>query len=227
MRPGRTRPVGGADVVALPHRQQPGRARVDRRRAAQAAGRRRPARLGDPPPRRGHDDRAQGRSRVSRGDGARGRRRRAAARLRRPRRTAAAALGGAPGGVPARRRGARPRDRADRPLALRRDACARARLRRAALADPASGVAGACGRAGGGRRRAADRLLRASEREQARPAAAARVRGAPARASRRAAAARRLRGARLRPRRPAGADRARRRGRDPRARTSRRRGSGR
>ena len=54
------------------------------------------------------------------------------------------------------------------------------RLRRAALAHRASGLAGARGRARQRRRQAAVRLLRAPEREQAHPAAASSVRtGAP------------------------------------------------
>ena len=48
-----------------------------------------------------------------------------------------------PTGLPARRRGARPRDRADRPLALRRGARPRGRLRRADLAGADAGLAGA------------------------------------------------------------------------------------
>ena len=60
-----------------------------------------------------------------------------AARARRDRRLHPAAVGGAPAGLPAVRRGARPRDRRRRPLALRRGARARARLRGAVVADPA------------------------------------------------------------------------------------------
>ena len=77
-----------------------------------------------------------------------------------------------PDGLPARRRGARPRHRARRPLALRRGARARARLPRADLAGsrcrpgrcPASSPPASRG--------ARARLVRAREREQADPAAA-------------------------------------------------------
>ena len=57
---------------ALPRRQQPGRARLDRRRSAQATRRRRPPRLRPPSPRRRADDRPRRRARLPRRDGARG-----------------------------------------------------------------------------------------------------------------------------------------------------------
>ena len=106
------------------------------------AGRRRPARLRPPPPRRRAHDRPRRRARLPRRDGAGGRRRRPAARPRRARQADPAALGEPARGLPPRRRGARPRNRADRPLALRRAAGARGRLRRPDLADPASGLEG-------------------------------------------------------------------------------------
>ena len=128
VRRGRTRPAARRRRRALPRRQRPGRARLDRRRAAQAARRRRPPRLRPPSPRRRTDDRPEdGHGYLDAMERER-RRRRSPARLRRARQADPAALGDAAGGLPARRRGARPRHRADRPLALRR---ASARARRA------------------------------------------------------------------------------------------------
>ena len=116
---GRHRPV--------PRRQRRRGARLDRRGAPPAARRRRAARLRPPSPRRRPDLCPRRLRRLPGRDGARGRPGRAAARLRRARQQAAAALGDASRGLPARRRGARPRDRAHRPLALRRGARARSR----------------------------------------------------------------------------------------------------
>ena len=197
MRPGRTRPVGGADVVALPHRQRPGRARLDRRRAAPAARRRRPPRLRHPPSRRGPDHRpARTATRIS------------------PRWSARPACPGACSATACSRAACR-RSWEVRPeeFPLAGEVLDRAtglivhshyveeqarehgydgplwRIPHPAWPAPAVEPAR-------GRRRAADRLLRAHQREQAHPAAAARVRRAAADASRRAPAARRLGGAR-------------------------------
>ncbi len=139
----------------------------------------------------------------------------AAARPRRPRQADPAALGEPPRGVPPRRRGARPRDRPDRPLAPRRGAGARRRLRGPDLADPAPGLGACAGRGGAARGLAADRLLREREREQADPAAARGVRPPAPRPAGRAAAARRRRLARLRPRPAPAAPRPVRRGHRP------------
>ena len=95
--PARDRPL------RLPRRQQPRGPRLDRRGAAPHAGRRRPARLRSPPPRRRPHDRPPRRPRLPRRDGARGRRRRAAARPCRPRQAHPAAVGEPAGGLPSRR----------------------------------------------------------------------------------------------------------------------------
>ena len=63
---------------ALPRRQRPRGARLDRRRAPRASRRRRPARARPPPPDRRDHDRPRQRPRLPRRDGARLRRRRAA-----------------------------------------------------------------------------------------------------------------------------------------------------
>ena len=193
--------------LALPRRQQPGRARLDRRRAPQAARRRRPARLRPPSSRRRADDRPPRRARLPRRDGAGGRRRRPPARARRARQADPAALGKPAGGLPPRRRGARPRDGPDRPLPLRRGPGARGRLRGAGLADPAPCLGARARLAGTDRGRAADRIVWERQREQADPAAARGLRTAAPRASERTAAAGRRRLARLRPGSPAAAAR--------------------
>ena len=145
---------------------------------ARAARRRRPARVRPPPPDRRHHDRARRRPRLPRRDGARARRRRAAARPRRARQPAAAALGDAARAVPARRHGARPGDRARSSTRATSSGSAReagyaGRLWRiphpawpTPHVEPAADVVG----------RAADRLLRVPEHEQAHPAAARGVR---------------------------------------------------
>ena len=120
-------------------------------------GARRAPRLRPPSPRRGCDDRSQGRPRLSRRDGAGSRRRRTAPRPRRARQAAAAALGGAPRGVPPDRRSAL--------LATGLVVHSRFvedRARAAGFAGPifrvaASGVARSGRRAGRDRRRPADR----------------------------------------------------------------------
>ncbi len=131
---------------ALPRRQQPRCAWLDRRRAAPPARCRRPPRLRAPSPRRRADDRPPRRPWLPRRDGARGRCRRPPPRPRRARQADPAALGEPAAGVPPRRRGARPRDGARRPLPPRRGSRARGRLRAADLADSASGLAGPCPR---------------------------------------------------------------------------------
>ena len=113
---------------ALPRRQRPGRARLDRRRAPQAAGPRRPARARAAPPDRRDHDRPPRRPRLPRRDGARLRARRAPARARRPREPRALPLGGATAGLPALRRDPRPRRGGARSStrATSRRTCARA-----------------------------------------------------------------------------------------------------
>ena len=93
-----------ADVAALPRRQRPGGARLDRRGAAPPPGRRRPARARAAPPRRRDHARPRRRGRLPRGDGARARPRRPPARLRRARQPHPAALGDEAAGLPARGR---------------------------------------------------------------------------------------------------------------------------
>ena len=185
VRRGRTRPV--AADVALYHVGQRSRgAQLDRRRAAATPRCRRAARVRAAPSRRGPDYRPQGRAGLSRGDGARRGRRRPAARARSAGRPRPAAVGDAPGGVSARGRGALVRDCADRPLALRRGARARAAFDGPVwrIPHPAWPHAGRC--ACRRRRAAAVRLLRAPQREQAHPAAArgVRSRAPPASATR-------------------------------------------
>ncbi len=160
----------------LPPRQQPGRARLDRRCAAPPTRRRRAARLRPAPSRRRVDDRPARRARLPRRDGARGRRRRPPARARRAGQADPAALGEPRRRLPPGRRGARARDGADRALPPRRGARARSRLRGPDLADPAPRLARARPRSGGARGRSALRLLREHQREQAHPAGARGVR---------------------------------------------------
>src|SRR5262245_33295945 len=212
---GRRRRAGQARAPcgrrALPHRQRARRARLDPRRARPPRGRRRPARVRAPPSDRRHDDRAGQRPRLPRRDGARARRRRPSARAGRARQPPPAPLGDAARALPALGRRPRPRERADRALGVRRGAGPGDGLRRPALAHRASRLADdrrrARARRGG---RAADRLLRVPEHEQADPAAARGVRVVQTAPPGREAAPRRGRRRALRRRPPAGASRARR-----------------
>ena len=118
----------------------------------------------------GPDDRPARRPRLPRRDGARGRRRRPPARPRRARQADPAALGEPPGRLPPRRRGARPRDRPDRPLPLRRGPGARTRRLRGARSGGSRIPPGRCPTARARRVDGRPLLgsLREREREQAR-----------------------------------------------------------
>ena len=117
---------------------------------------------------RGDDDGVPGR------DAPRRRRRRSAARARRRRPLAASDLGGAGRGLPARRRGPRPRGRRHLPFAVRRGAGARVRLRRADLGGSDARLAlGRAGRNPAGAGRTASRSSRASGHLNVREARAA------------------------------------------------------
>ena len=114
----RPRPTGGAGrpapgsqagaswrrPLSLSRREQPGRARLDRGRAAPPSRCRRPPRLRAAPPRRRYDCRPRRRTRLPRRDGARTRRRRPAARARSPRQADPAPVGVAAGGSSRSRR---------------------------------------------------------------------------------------------------------------------------
>ena len=180
---------------ALPRREQPAGARLDRGRVAPAPRRRRPPRPRPPPPGCRADARARKRRRVRRRDGARRRGGGAPARRARRRGARPAAVGDGPGALPARRRDPRPRHRADRPLALHRARRAGGGLHGPYLARPARRGSGAGRPAGADRRRAGHRLLRPRQSGQTDPAAPARLRAAPRAASGREA-------------RPRGSDRA-------------------
>ena len=151
---GAKRPPRGTDLSRLPRRQQPGRARLDRRRAA-------PHARASSSCTTSSSTISSRASRSRRGDGTAyldalerdGGLVGAAARLRRDREAHPAAVGEPARGLPARRRGARPRDRADRPLALRPRPRPRGRVRGADLGRPASGLPGA-GRSSRSRSRA-------------------------------------------------------------------------
>ena len=168
--------------LRLPHRQQPRCPRLDRRGAAPDARCRRSARLRPPSPRRRSDDRSPRRARLSRRDGARGWRRRAAARPRRPRQADSAALGEPAGGLPSRRRGARARHGADRALPLRAGRSRAAGYEGPIWVVPHPAFPVPALPAADVRGRAALRLVRERQRQQARPAAPRGVR-ACARAS--------------------------------------------
>ena len=94
-RPGRFRRDAEGRRRALPRRQRPGRARLDRRGAPTPAGRRRPARVRAPPPRLRDHARPRRRRGLLRGARARGRAGRPRARPRGRRRPDPAALGDA------------------------------------------------------------------------------------------------------------------------------------
>ena len=104
------------------------------------------------------------------------RRRRTAPRPRRARQAAAAALGGAPRGVPPDRRSALSRDRSRRPFPVRRGSRARRGLRGPDLPGRPSGVARSGSRAGRDRRRPGDRVVRQRQPVEADPAAARGIR---------------------------------------------------
>ena len=203
VRRGRKRGAARDGPGAVPRRERPERACVDRRRAAQAAGRRRPPRLRPPPPRRRDDARPRRSRRLPRPDGARARRRGPSSRVRRDGQADPRALGVARRRLPARDLRARPRDRADRPLA---STCAIALARPATRgtidvvphpAWPAPAIDPE--RVAGGTVVACFGVVNASKRI---PELLPRDRGRPSGTSRRHAAPRRPDRARLRPRPP-------------------------
>ena len=176
-----------------------------------APGARRPARLRPPPPRRRDDHRAARRARLPRRDGARDG---VVGRL----------LGHAviekripplwetrPEDFPLAGEVLDARDRADRPLALRRRSCAGRGVRGPDRARPASRLAGARRRAGRRRGRAARSARSATSTRASACRSCSRRSPASARAPAGAAPARRRHLAGLRPRPPAPAARARRR----------------